>query len=192
MKFSQSARFFSSQLIFDFRHCEWAAYSRGVNLLFIPFQFIEAYKWSQGQSERRDTLICQCWLCCAAFIARVSKGAGSSRPSLLDISLFFVQPLDAEKYTGVEESRRKKRIEWKGMKKKANKSSLSLWFRMGFCDMSWDVTTHLSPSFSSPVQYYNFMVLFCAQWRNDCFKCTFLKRHLMLCVNAKLDLSKWK
>jgi len=32
MKFSQSARFFSSQLIFDFRHCEWAAYSRGVNL----------------------------------------------------------------------------------------------------------------------------------------------------------------
>lgn len=31
---------------------------------FIPSQSIEAYKRSQGQSERRDTLICQCCLCC--------------------------------------------------------------------------------------------------------------------------------
>lgn len=33
---------------------------------FIPSRSIEAYKRSQGQSERGDTLICQCRLCCCA------------------------------------------------------------------------------------------------------------------------------
>jgi len=131
-----------------------------------------------------------------AFVAHVSEGAGTSRPSLF---AFFAQLLDAEEYTGVKENEREKEKEKERKKKRGGEKEGN---KQGLPPISnrvlqhvWDVTTHLSPSFSSPAQYYNFMVSSTSDDNDLAFQMAmiaFLKRRRVLCVNVKLDLSKWK
>lgn len=64
-----------------------------------------------------------------AFIARISEGAGSSRPVSFRPSAFSAQPPDVEKYTGVEEGEKEREIEREGREEETNKSSLR--FRFG-------------------------------------------------------------
>lgn len=80
-----------------------------VGSIFIPFvlsQSIEAYNRPRGQSERRDTLICQCLLAVLrAFIVRLFKGADFSHPFLFDVSLFLLKHSKRKNTQGSEKVR---------------------------------------------------------------------------------------
>lgn len=166
-----------------------------VGSIFIPLiplsKSIGAYKRSQGQSEKRDTLIRQCR--CVVSERSYIRGCRFFAPVSFRRSAFSAQPLDAEKYTGVEESMRKRQRgkegqSGKGGRKKQTRAPSDL--ESGFCNMSWDVTAHLSPQFFVPCAILQFYGLFCIWWQ-WLFPMR-VSRKTLLRANMKLDLSKWK
>lgn len=158
---------------------------------FIPSQSIEAYKRSQGQSERRDTLICQCSSCVVCLYRSCIRECRFFAPVSFRPSAFSAQPLDVEKYTGVEgrEEERERQNE-KEREKETNKSSLR--FRFGVLQHVAGCHDTYPPVFR-PLRNITILWSFLHLMAMIVLKAVFLeKRNHVPRVNVKLDLSRRK
>lgn len=133
---------------------------------FVPSQSIEAYnRASRAIRKTRHPHLPMLAGCVARLYRSSVQGCRFLHPFLFDIPLFLLK-----------HSRRKNIQGSKKVREKEKQIRNSLNLGSGFGNTLWDVTTHLSLSFSSPMQYNSFMVSFTVHDKNDCLNCAFLKK----------------
>lgn len=151
---------------------------------FVPSQSIEAYNRPRGQSERRDTLICQCLLAVLrAFIVRLFKGA-DFYTRFFSTFRFFCSSTRGGK---IHRDRRK----WEKQRTREKQKQIRNSFNLGSGVWQHVVGCHdtLIPQFFVPYAILQFYGLFYASWWYIIMivsTARFWKRH----VKIKLDLSE--
>lgn len=139
------------------------------SIRYVLFRTIEAHNRPREQSERRDTLIYQCWVCHAplSFVyPRVPIPCAAVSPRRYVLS---DQPRGAENIQGREKRERERKRGVRDSRQRNKQEPPPVWDRGLATRRGMSRHTLIPQFFVSPMQYRSFMTSSLADG-NDCYR----------------------